>query len=803
MTVAGRVGEILRTGRHPLRAAAMGLSALAIAFGLATTGGLLAAALGAALGVLLGELVARSGLRTSALLAALTLLAVLGWFAVRSLTWSTALVTAIGPGRSLAWASIVRFGVGAFFVVAALRVMAARVPALLGLELVAIAGALAAVFASHRDGIVARPLWLSDWAWQQGFDPVHVFLGIGAAAVVVLALLLVAESKRHVTVASIVALPLLALLAFLVLEVRGLPSPEAANDLGLTDNEIGEPPIPNDKQGQDLPNSGDGSQNKPATGQGGSGADGQQQQGGGGQGDPQQQPGGGGQGQQQQQGGGGQGEQQQQQQGGGGQGQQQQQQGSQQQPPDLNDMQPSSSQAPAPMAIVLLGDDYDPPAQAFYFRQEVWSHFNGSRLVPAVRADVDLDTIRSFPSTPVEVRELPPEQGRGAVQATVALLVEHARPFALEGVVKMAPEPNPDPKRFLRAYTFESRPQTAEYGTFFGKKPGNPEWSDEVREYYLAGPEDPRYAELAAELVKDLPEKFKDDPFAKALKIKLWMDANLAYKTAERHAGVPDPTADFLFGNRIGYCVHFAHAAVYMWRSLGVPARVGTGYHVEADQRQGSAVMIPGSAAHAWPELYLEGVGWVVLDIAAAENLDPQGQPGPDQDLTEMLAAMARKPPAPEQQANPAKKAERRPFGRDLAIGLGISLLVLVAALYVLKVVHRVAPWLAGAKAQPRVSYRLATELALEVGLVREWGETREAFARRVHGRLPSLQRLTDLHVAAALRDPATAAAARPEWDRGFWRRTLADLRRELPKVAPWWRRVLGALDPTTTLRSR
>ena len=54
-------------------------------------------------------------------------------------------------------------------------------------------------------------------------------------------------------------------------------------------------------------------------------------------------------------------------------------------------MQPSDGSAPAPMAVVLLGDDYSPPSQAFYFRQEVWSHFNGSRLVAPNRPDVDLE----------------------------------------------------------------------------------------------------------------------------------------------------------------------------------------------------------------------------------------------------------------------------------------------------------------------------------------------------------------------------------------------------------------------------
>ncbi len=68
--------------------------------------------------------------------------------------------------------------------------MAARHKPLIGLELAVVGGAVAAMFASHRDGVIARPLWLSDWAWQHGYDPADVLLSVGALAVIVLAALL-------------------------------------------------------------------------------------------------------------------------------------------------------------------------------------------------------------------------------------------------------------------------------------------------------------------------------------------------------------------------------------------------------------------------------------------------------------------------------------------------------------------------------------------------------------------------------------------------------------------------------------
>jgi pimeloyl-ACP methyl ester carboxylesterase len=43
-------------------------------------------------------------------------------------------------------------------------------------------GRVAAALAAHRGGVVARPLWLSDFAWRRDLDPADVLVGIGVAA---------------------------------------------------------------------------------------------------------------------------------------------------------------------------------------------------------------------------------------------------------------------------------------------------------------------------------------------------------------------------------------------------------------------------------------------------------------------------------------------------------------------------------------------------------------------------------------------------------------------------------------------
>jgi hypothetical protein len=389
----------------------------------------------------------------------------------------------------------------------------------------------------------------------------------------------------------------------------------------------------------------------------------------------------------------------------------------------------------------------------------------------------------------------------------VALLVEHSHPFALESPFSYEPVANPNPQRFVRAWRFESLSQTVDYRQLMNRRAGATAWTPEVRQYYLEGPTDPRFRQLAERIVRErLPSRLRSDPFARALAVKLWMDHEFIYSTRHRHANVPDPTADFLFGNRTGYCVHFAHSAVFLWRSLGIPSRVSTGYHSdESNRRGGSTILLRGGDAHAWPELYVDGYGWIVLDIAPERNLDPPGN-APDEDLQRILGEMARQqPPDPTQTPQQEQQRPQRRVNYGRMIGFGALALVAGALLllYAIKLWRRVIPALAAPRALPRVGYRKALDLLAEGGISREEGETREAFAARLAGRVPSLGKLTSMHLAARLGDPARPMDGREEFSRAAWRDALGALRRELPAATKRWRRALGFINPASFLDAR
>lgn len=68
----------------------------------------------------------------------------------------------------------------------------------------------------------------------------------------------------------------------------------------------------------------------------------------------------------------------------------------------------------------------------------------------------------------------------------------------------------------------------------------------------------------------------------------------------------------FLLESRQGYCTYFATAFVLMARAEGIPARYVQGYCVPVP-KDGEAY-VDSSMAHAWPEVYLEGAGWIPFE---------------------------------------------------------------------------------------------------------------------------------------------------------------------------------------------
>ena len=451
-----------------------------------------------------------------------------------------------------------------------------------------------------------------------------------------------------------------------------------------------------------------------------------------------------------------------------------------------------------PVAVVLFHDDYSPPSGVYYFRQGAFSQYNGRKLVVSGRRDIDNDIIPHFPTRLFEIEDAPPaNDNRGPLETTIALMADHMQPFALESPIEVEPLQNPSPNRFRRIYRAMSGVLTADYASMLEGELGSPDWSKEQWAHYTEAPPDPRYDELAADITAELPDELEDNSIAKAFAVAGWLSREGIYSLRNEHGGAEDPTASFLFGDRTGYCVHFSHAAAYLMRKLGVPSRVATGYAIGESARQsGSALLLSGAASHAWPEIYIDSFGWVVLDVYPERALDPP-EPPMDADLQRLLGELARGASPIPLSATDLPKIKELARRMTLTVGTWFSVLFacVLAFLYFVKLWRRLAPSWAPASALPRVVYRAELDRIAEVAVRREPGESRESFANRIRDRLPSFEPLTDAHVAAAF----GGHEADPQRLRG----DAVNVRRDIRAGFPLWRRLLGVVTPWSWLRSK
>ena len=98
----------------------------------------------------------------------------------------------------------------------------------------------------------------------------------------------------------------------------------------------------------------------------------------------------------------------------------------------------------------------------------------------------------------------------------------------------------------------------------------------------------------------------------------------------------------FLTEAHRGYCVHFATAATVLYRALGVPARITEGFLV--DTRAGRFSDVTADSAHAWVEVYIDGLGWVPIEVTGRAGVVPNQAES---------AATATPEPSPEPESMP------------------------------------------------------------------------------------------------------------------------------------------------------
>lgn len=450
----------------------------------------------------------------------------------------------------------------------------------------------------------------------------------------------------------------------------------------------------------------------------------------------------------------------------------------------------TSSRKPEPVAIALLHDDLEEDIDIMYFRQTVRSRLAGERLVEDNTGKFDRDVIVKYPAgAPVQAQPTQSLAFHVRVPMSMFLMVSHPQPIGLGHPAEYTPLDNPDPRRFVAAYGVDSLVAIAEPGRLLGRLAVPITWTDEEKAHYLQIPDDPRYAALAQQITRELDPRYINDPVMTAYAIKRFLEVEGFYSLAQRELVGTDPVAKFLFGDIKGYCVHFAHAAVYLFRSQGIPARVALGYAVQARTRgSGSAILIAGNMAHAWPEIYIDGVGWMTFDVYPERSDEPRPPPI-DAELEQLLGELARKDPTGGRSANPGAGwyIPWELIGGSMAAALAAMLLFA----YVMKLLR------AARTATAMHVYRGFLDRLSDLGAHRRDGESRERHAQRVAALAPSFVALTDAHLRWALGPPAKTDGVAEH------ARLARAARAELRRNVKLRRRILAFLHPLGWLFTR
>jgi len=447
-----------------------------------------------------------------------------------------------------------------------------------------------------------------------------------------------------------------------------------------------------------------------------------------------------------------------------------------------------------PAGLVRLEGDYgdNPFSPMMYMRESALSAFNGKEMVFAGRAyDTDLPvsgTREAFS------RKEDAELGeRTPLTQSIYLIAEHDHAFAVDYPISIVSLKNPRPNRFKSAYRAYSVAPAYTLSKLSSKEVGAPRWTPEVRQHYLALHPDKRYADLAQEITKDATT-----PIDKVQAITTHLSRTAIYTLTPRHEVKPDedPVAPFLFGDHRGYCVHFAHAIVYMARSLGIPARIGTGYLTDLSQAKDGHILLRMSDRHAWAEVFVSGIGWVPFDVQP-DQVESHAETQVDAKLLEELMGILE--PGEEilpsdTIANEAGVEEPQelwvPTKQQVTLALACVLLLGALGKITLRHGWRLAP---SNRLAIRWGYISAASLLYDLGFERRFGETRVAFAERVPQRalVPLSQLVVSLaysptHPGHGNNQVRDAVKRMQHWHRSLPLRT----------------RIMGAINPASLIRT-
>ena len=338
-------------------------------------------------------------------------------------------------------------------------------------------------------------------------------------------------------------------------------------------------------------------------------------------------------------------------------------------------------------------------------------------------------------------------------------------------------------------------------------------------------------------LPSDFPSEVRDaatsatagltNPYDKAKALRdFFRDGSFTYDPSV-HLGDDESALVKFLKDRHGFCVQFASAYATMARAVGIPARVAVGF--TPGSRDSSGVYhVTNFEAHAWPEVWLAGLGWVHTFDPTPPSALPGGSSLPGEQPTTSSPAtqqLGNQPPITSPPVNGTPPASTSGGGGNAGVTVDRSagsdsngssapwLLVLALLVIVLGVVPAAA--VIGLKSRRRARRRASSDPA--AAITGAWAEAIDALAdrrvtwppsdtpREMAHRVPLVAGKETAAPLRALADSYTAvqySSARPPqadaeaaWDH------VTRLRKALDASSGVLGRMRARLDPATLRR--
>ncbi len=227
---------------------------------------------------------------------------------------------------------------------------------------------------------------------------------------------------------------------------------------------------------------------------------------------------------------------------------------------------------------------------------------------------------------------------------------------------------------------------------------GNPEYSypeylkyrEEIQENYT------QEITLSAELRSVLDELF--DGTQSDLERLRCLEQYLGEFEYSTNPGVLPDSVDSLeqfldyliLDKKEGYCIHYATAFSLIARAMGLPTRFVQGYYVP---RIGSeSTVVTSAMAHAWPEVYIEDIGWIGFEPTPGHKIDEGWVLSNRSDVVNE-GAFPHKLPSQEEDDNKSSLQEEEKQSVGVVIILipfGLLIVFLIAYIYISALVSHI-----------------------------------------------------------------------------------------------------------------